>query len=90
MVIFKGVGEATAKCISCVEVFKRNYKVSSNLLSPNTFSFSIFKNAIHTLFSSFLSFDFIVSLVFIAKNRSESRFEIVFTSNFHFQLSYKV
>ncbi|VDN92181.1 unnamed protein product [Brugia pahangi] len=26
MVIFKGVGEATAKCISCVEVFKRNYK----------------------------------------------------------------
>uniref|UniRef100_A0A0R3RYK9 Alba domain-containing protein n=1 Tax=Elaeophora elaphi TaxID=1147741 RepID=A0A0R3RYK9_9BILA len=25
-VIFKGVGEATAKCISCVEVFKRNYK----------------------------------------------------------------
>ncbi|KAL4002075.1 Alba family protein [Acanthocheilonema viteae] len=26
LVIFKGVGEATAKCISCVEVFKRNYK----------------------------------------------------------------
>uniref|UniRef100_A0A1I7VZI4 Alba domain-containing protein n=1 Tax=Loa loa TaxID=7209 RepID=A0A1I7VZI4_LOALO len=26
MVVFKGVGEATAKCISCVEVFKRNYK----------------------------------------------------------------
>lgn len=25
-IIFKGVGEATAKCISCVEVFKRSHK----------------------------------------------------------------
>uniref|UniRef100_A0A915PTM9 DNA/RNA-binding protein Alba-like domain-containing protein n=1 Tax=Setaria digitata TaxID=48799 RepID=A0A915PTM9_9BILA len=25
-VIFKGIGEATGKCVSCVEVYKRNYK----------------------------------------------------------------
>uniref|UniRef100_A0A0N5A8B1 Alba domain-containing protein n=1 Tax=Syphacia muris TaxID=451379 RepID=A0A0N5A8B1_9BILA len=37
-IIFKGVGEATAKCISCVEVFKRNCE--DELYQWNAINFS--------------------------------------------------
>ncbi|MFH4981539.1 hypothetical protein AB6A40_008248 [Gnathostoma spinigerum] len=38
-IVFRGFGEATAKCISCVEVFKRSYK-DGTLYQKNDVAFS--------------------------------------------------